>query len=80
MTRAGGVFTKTTNRLKTRGVKNRKGEAAKAWVPRLQKRRSGMARNLVTPGGTAQPANAEGNKRNLMRGGLVDLPARCARR
>jgi len=33
-----------------------------------------MARRLVTPGGTAQPANAEGNKRNLMRGGSIDLP------
>jgi len=41
----------------------------KAWVLRPDQRRSGMAWNMAIPGGTARPANAERNKRNLMRGG-----------
>jgi len=46
----------------TRGAKNRKGEATNGVGAQVAKRRSGMARRLVTPGGTAQPVNAEGNK------------------
>jgi hypothetical protein len=59
---------------KTRGVKNRKGKAIAGVGAQIAKRRSGIVRNMVPPDRTAQPEYAEGNKRNLMRGGSSICP------
>jgi len=63
----------------TRGAKIRMGELKLlAWVPGPEQRRSGMVRSLVTSDGTARPANAEGNRRNLTRGAWPICP--CSER